>query len=75
MGETLIELAFDYGTPWMRSAKRKALTETGEKAGIKVLSKKEYEKLLPKAIEFFEKAETQVRGLIQNHGHGHHMRI
>jgi hypothetical protein len=53
MGETLVEVAFDYGTPWMQGSKRKALREHAEKAGIKVLSKKEYEKLLPTAIKFF----------------------
>ncbi len=61
MGETLVEVAFDYGTPWMKdTAKRKALAEAKEKAGIKVLSKDEYEKLLPEAIEFFEEAEAKV---------------
>jgi hypothetical protein len=60
-GETLVEVAFDYGTPWMRnSKKRKALAETGEKAGIRLLSKKEYESLLPKATQFFETAERGV---------------
>ncbi len=62
MGETLVEVAFDYGTPWMKNAaKRKALCEQKEKAAIKVLSRKEYEKLLPKAIEFFETAEHDVQ--------------
>lgn len=62
MGETLVELAFDYGTPWMKNAaKRKALSEAKEKAGIKVLTRGEYEKLLPKAIEFFEAAEKAVK--------------
>jgi hypothetical protein len=60
MGETLVEVAFDYGTPWMKSAKRKALAEMGEKAGIQVLSREEYDLLVPKAIEFFEKAESRV---------------
>jgi len=54
MGETLVELAFDYGTPWMQDpAKRKALVELKEKDGIRILSKEEYEKLLPDAIQFF----------------------
>jgi hypothetical protein len=62
MGQTLVELAFDYGTPWMRDkAKRKAVSEASEKAAIKVLSRKEYEKLLPKAKEFFETAEKAVK--------------
>lgn len=61
MGETLIEVAFDYGTPWMQNAtKRKALVEAGEKAGIRVLSRKEYESLLPKATKFFKEAEANV---------------
>jgi hypothetical protein len=58
MGETLIEVAFDYGTPWMKNAaKRKALAEAKEKAAIQILSQKEYERLLPKAIAFFKAAE------------------
>lgn len=61
MGETLVEVAYDYGTPWMLdSAKRKAITELGEKAGIQVLSKAEYEKLLPRAIKFFEASESKI---------------
>ena len=61
MGLTLVEVAYDYGTPWMLDAgKRKALSESSEKAGIHVLSKAEYEKLLPKAIKFFEQAERSV---------------
>lgn len=59
MGETLVELAFDYGTPWMKdSGKRKALAEAKEKAGIRVLSREEYEGLLPTAIQFFKTAEA-----------------
>ena len=62
MGETLVELAFDYGTPWMQdSTKRKALSEKSEKDGIHVLSKDEYEKLLSKAIHFYDEAETKVK--------------
>ncbi len=62
MGETLVEIAFDYGTPWMRNAaKRKALSEATEKAGIKVLSREEYEKLLPEAVSFFETAEATTK--------------
>ena len=61
MGQTLVEVAFDYGTPWMRDAtKRKAISEAKEKAGIKVLSREKYEKLLPEATEFFETAERDV---------------
>lgn len=55
MGSTLIEIAFDYGTPWMRDqAKRKALGESAEKAGIRVLTREEYEALLPKAEQSFK---------------------
>lgn len=55
MGETLVEIAYDYGTPWMQDAsKRKALVEAGEKAGIRLLTKEEYEALLPEAKSFFE---------------------
>jgi hypothetical protein len=60
MGETLVEVSFDYGTPWMKDGtKRKALAESKEKDGIRVLTKEEYEQLLPKAIQFFEEAEKQ----------------
>jgi len=53
MGSTLVELAFDYGTEWMTDAtKRKAVEEQKEKAAIRVLTKAEYEKLLPKAKAF-----------------------
>ncbi len=38
-----------------------ALSEAKEKAGIKVLTRGEYEKILPKAIEFFEAAEKAVK--------------
>lgn len=47
MGDTLIEIEFDYGTPWMRDkTARKALNERGHKAGIRLLTKTEYEALL-----------------------------
>lgn len=65
MGETLVEVTFDYGTPWMRDPKkRKALAEVKEKAGIKVLSKKGYEELLPKAVEFFKEAEAEAKAKV-----------
>ncbi len=60
MGETLVEVAFDYGTPWMQGAKRKALAEQKEKAAIQVLSQEEYEALLLIAIAYFKEIETQV---------------
>lgn len=60
MGDTLVEIAFDYGTPWMRGPSRKAVSEEKEKAGIRVLSKEEYEALLPGAIKFYEDAEAEV---------------
>lgn len=59
VGKTLVELAFDYGTPWMQDiGVRKALVEAEEKDGIRVLSKEEYERLLPEAVEFFNKSEA-----------------
>lgn len=62
MGHTLVEIAFDYGTPWMtQSSARKALLEDGEKVGIRLLTKEEYARLLPEAIEFFETAERAVK--------------
>ncbi len=62
MGSTLIEVTFDYGTPWMTDAeKRKALVEEAEKDGMRVLSEEEYENLLPEAKRFFEEAEAQIR--------------
>lgn len=54
MGQTIIEVAFDYGTPWMRSDARKGIPEFALKDAIKVVTKEEYEKLLPDAIGFFE---------------------
>ena len=62
MGETLVEVLYDYGTPWMQDTTvRKALAEAGEKAGIRVLTKEEYEDLLPEAIKFFEEAEADMK--------------
>lgn len=62
MGETLVEIAFDFGTPWMLDTKkRKAVPELKEKPAIKVLSREEYEQLLPEAIAFFEQAEAKVQ--------------
>lgn len=59
-GNTLVEIEFDYGTPWMLEAsKRKALLELDEKDGIRVLSKDLYEKLLPLAKGFFEDSNTK----------------
>lgn len=53
MGETLIELAFDYGTKWMKDpSKRKAVRERAEKDAIRILTKDEYEELLPRAKRF-----------------------
>lgn len=47
MGETLVEVAYDYGTPWMQDpAKRKAIREHADKAAIRVLTREEYEALL-----------------------------
>jgi cytochrome c1 len=58
MGDTLVEIAFDYGTEWMRDgSKRKAIAEAQEKAGLRVLTKDEYESLLPAATQFFKEAE------------------
>lgn len=62
MGEAIVEVAFDYGTPWMLdAATRKAITEHKEKAGLRVLTKEEYDALLPKAVKFFETAEAEVK--------------
>lgn len=48
-GETLVEIAYDYGTPWMKDPKkRKAIREHEERDGIRVLTKGEYELLLAK---------------------------
>jgi len=53
MGRTLVELSYDYGTEWMRSATtRKAVEEKVHKQGIRVLSKEEYNELLPTARNF-----------------------
>lgn len=56
MGKTLVELEFDYGNKWMKSKKkRKAVEEQAWKDAIRVLTKEEYEKLLPKAKKYFSK--------------------
>lgn len=59
MGETIIEVAYDYGTPWMKGEVRKGIPEKA--SGIKLLTKEEYDLLLPKAVSFFEKSEKAVR--------------
>ena len=47
MGDTLIEIEFDYGTPWMRDkTARKALNEREHKAGIRLLTKDEYDLII-----------------------------
>jgi hypothetical protein len=47
--ETLIEVAFDYGTKWMKDPKeRKAFSEQTDKSGLRTLTKNEYERLLKK---------------------------
>jgi hypothetical protein len=56
MGKTLVELAYDYGTEWMKDVSvRKALNEMENKKAIRVLTKREYEKLLPEAEDFCSK--------------------
>lgn len=58
-GERIVEVAFDYGTGWMRDAgKRKAFNEVEHKAAVRVLTKEEYEALLPAATAFFQEAEA-----------------
>lgn len=62
MGDTLVEVAFDYGTPWMTDAtQRKALIESGERAAIRVLTRKEYDELLPSAALFYRDAEESAK--------------
>lgn len=52
MGDVLVEVAFDYGTPWMLdTGVRKAIPEK-YKGALKVLTKEKYDLLLPKAIAF-----------------------
>jgi len=54
MGNSLVELSYEYGNEWMQSSSvRKAVEENTHKAGIRVLTKEQYEKLLPKATQFF----------------------
>lgn len=59
MGETIIEVAYDYGTPWMQGEVRKGIPE--KEGGIKLLTKEEYDLLLPEAVQFFETAEKAAR--------------
>lgn len=54
-GERIVEVSFDYGTEWMRDAtKRKAFNETEHKGAVRVLSREEYESLLPRAQAAYE---------------------
>lgn len=53
MGKTVVELAFDYGTKWMQNdGKRKAVNEEECKKALRLLTKEEYEALLPEAKAF-----------------------
>lgn len=62
-GNTLIELGFDYGNKWMMSTKsRKAVEEFAHKNAIRVLTKEEYEQLLPEAEKFYsQKSQKKTR--------------
>lgn len=62
MGKTLVELAYDYGTEWMQDTSvRKALNEKECKKAIRILTKKQYEKLLPKAKKFAQGVKKKVK--------------
>lgn len=65
VGETLVEIVYDYGTAWMKGTSRKALAEFKEKAGLRVLSKKEYEERLPEAVRFYENAEALIEAQVK----------
>lgn len=44
MGDVIVEIAYDYGTPWMQDASvRKGVREMVDRAAIRVLTKAEYE--------------------------------
>ena len=59
MGETLVELAFDYGTSWMRDpSARKAVAEQKERAAIRPISREEYERTLPEMVAAYEAEEA-----------------
>lgn len=61
-GNVIVGLEFDYGTDWMKNRTvRKGVEEHGERAGIRVLSKEEYEALLPEAERFYAEAEALAR--------------
>lgn len=53
-GDLLVEVAFDYGTPWMTSSMRKAFPESQIKEAGRVLTKEEYDNLLPEAVRVFQ---------------------
>lgn len=65
VGETLVEVVFDYGTDWMRGPSRKAFREGREKDAIKVLTKEQYERSLPEAEKYYEAIEAQVEAEIK----------
>lgn len=62
MGDRLVEVVFDYGSPWMLGKKaHKAFKELGDKAGLRPLTEAEYQEALPKMIAFFEEAEAGIK--------------
>lgn len=66
MGERIIEVEYDYGTPMMLDkAVRKGFKEAPEKAAIRLLTREDYEALLPEAEAFFNNAEAEIQKKVQ----------
>lgn len=59
MGNVIAEISYEYGTNWMQDSEiRKGLEEKTLKDAIRVLTRKEYEELLPKAKQFYEDSKS-----------------
>lgn len=59
-GDTIIEIAYDYGSDFMRSSSRIGLKEMECKIALHPLTKEEYETLLPEAIAFYDSLEAMI---------------
>lgn len=62
MGERLVEVTFDYGTPEMQDPKvRWGLREFLEKAALRPLTEAEYQEALSGATSFYKEAEAKIK--------------
>lgn len=61
MGNVMVEVAFDYGTPWMQEVNVRKGVRENERKAITPLTKEEYDFFLPEAVSFFEAAEAKAK--------------